>query len=195
MRSSRIAQETAKFVSTLSHADFVSQQQTRSFAASVQAFTADGKSQGLGDDKVKQNGSDDDSSLSSVRSFVDSDIEDMLRSVPLTSFRKRKRKADSPATTVTTVSSTITRTSPRKVDIKAETETDESPKKERRKPARRVTDDAGEVTIHPPSNWEEIYDAVKAMRKNMLAPVDTMGCETLAEEHLSPRVGSLYCRK
>jgi endonuclease-3 len=44
------------------------------------------------------------------------------------------------------------------------------------------------VEIHPPPNWEEIYEAVKEMRKKVLAPVDTMGCETLAQEHSSPRV-------
>ena len=191
MRSSRIAQETAKVVSTLSHADYIPQRQTRSFAASLQAFTANGNvSQELGRTEVKQNDSDDDSSLSSVRSSVNSDIEDVLGSFQVSTSRKRKQEFDSPATTVTTISSNTARTSPRKAHIKAENGNDDNQKKERRKPARRVTIDAGEVTIHPPSNWEEIYDAVKEMRKNVLAPVDTMGCETLAEEHLSPRVGS-----
>ena len=61
-------------------------------------------------------------------------------------------------------------------------------KKARRRPAKTVVDDGGEVEIHPPANWEEIYDAVRDMRKTTLAPVDTMGCETLAEEHLTPKV-------
>ena len=37
-------------------------------------------------------------------------------------------------------------------------------------------------------NWQEIYDAVMAMRRKVVAPVDTMGCESLAEEHLTARV-------
>ena len=63
-------------------------------------------------------------------------------------------------------------------------------KKARRQPARKTLNEEGEVEIHPPPDWEEIYDAVKEMRKTVLAPVDTMGCESLAEEHLTPKVYS-----
>jgi endonuclease-3 len=61
-------------------------------------------------------------------------------------------------------------------------------KKARRQPAKGFLNEAGEVEIHPPANWRETYEAVKEMRKTILAPVDTMGCETLAEKHISPRV-------
>ncbi|KAI5811419.1 DNA glycosylase, partial [Peziza echinospora] len=33
----------------------------------------------------------------------------------------------------------------------------------------------------PPPNWEEMYNLVKEMRAGVWAPVDTMGCEMLAE--------------
>lgn len=60
-------------------------------------------------------------------------------------------------------------------------------KKARRQPAKRVVKEDGEEEIQPPANWEEIYAAVMEMRKERLAPVDTMGCETLAEEQSTPR--------
>ena len=64
--------------------------------------------------------------------------------------------------------------------------------KVQRQPAKQVVDRAtGEVKVHPPLNWQETYDAVREMRKTMLAPVDTMGCERLADETLSPKVGTL----
>ncbi|CAB4401543.1 unnamed protein product [Rhizophagus irregularis] len=34
----------------------------------------------------------------------------------------------------------------------------------------------------PPVGWEEVYNAIKEYRKNIIAPVDTMGCERLADE-------------
>lgn len=55
-------------------------------------------------------------------------------------------------------------------------------------PARKVTDEHGAVTIHPPSNWAEIYDTIKAMRQaNPVAAVDTMGCEDLYWRSSPPR--------
>lgn len=49
-----------------------------------------------------------------------------------------------------------------------------------------------EVTIHPnhrpPRDWLETYNTMKAMRSRIIAPVDTMGCERLADPTASPRV-------
>ncbi len=189
MKTSRIAKETAKIVTQVSHADFTPRRQTRSFAASLQAFTAgDLPLKETKDVDVKQEDlSGDGSSLSSVVSVASFDIEDVpLKTSP---SRKRKRGLDAPATTVTSISTVATtRSSPRKVGFKVEDGDTKKAKKARRQPAKSTVDSAGEVEIHPPTNWEEIYDAVKAMRKLHLAPVDTMGCETLAEEHVTPRV-------
>ncbi|KAJ6440462.1 DNA repair protein Ntg1 [Purpureocillium lavendulum] len=65
------------------------------------------------------------------------------------------------------------------------------PKRER-KPARKTTDpDTGEATVAPPSDWEDMYNAVKKMRqpggKAHGAAVDTMGCERLADRNASPK--------
>ncbi|CAG8789542.1 24688_t:CDS:1, partial [Gigaspora rosea] len=36
--------------------------------------------------------------------------------------------------------------------------------------------------IQPPLSWEEVYKCIKNYRKTAVAPVDTMGCERLADE-------------
>ncbi|CAG8841801.1 34406_t:CDS:2, partial [Racocetra persica] len=42
------------------------------------------------------------------------------------------------------------------------------------------------ITTHEqmqsPRSWEEVYQCIKDYRKTTVAPVDTMGCERLAEE-------------
>ena len=187
MKTSRIARDTAKAAFSISQADYAPRRQTRAFAASLQAFTANGDVplSSPGKKQVKREDTSDDGSLSSLSSTFD--IED----APFESStsRKRKRGLDSPSTAVITKSaSTSTRTSPRKPDVKSEDGTVGKFKKAKRLPAKRVVNDAGEVEIEAPANWEGIYDAVIEMRKKKLAPVDTMGCETLAEEHLTPRV-------
>lgn len=190
MKTSRIARDTAKVAISLSQADFVPRRQTRAFAASLQAFTVNGHVPlpSLGKEGVKSADTSDDDSLSSPPSV--SDIED----VPFESSpsRKRKRGFARPSKPVTTKSSasSSSRTASRKPDIKIEDATVGKRKKAKRQPAKQIISDGGEVKVEAPANWEEIYDAVKEMRKERqrLAPVDTMGCETLAEEHLTPRV-------
>ncbi|KAH0559683.1 hypothetical protein GP486_003803 [Trichoglossum hirsutum] len=39
----------------------------------------------------------------------------------------------------------------------------------------------------PPARWREVYDCVKEMRAEVEAPVDTMGCDRLAETWRSPK--------
>ena len=111
------------------------------------------------------------------------DIEDGL--ISSRSSQKRKYDSVSPATTVVTSTEyTTTWTSPRK-HIKSEDDEDKqrSPSTVKAKPkipARKITAPDGTVTIHPPSNWEEVYNIVEAYRRrNPTAPVDTMGCEDL----------------
>ncbi len=189
MKTSRIARDSAKAAISFSPADYAPRRQTRAFAASLQAFTANGGITLPGPEKkaVKREDTSDDDSLSSSASVFD--IED--GPFQSSTSRKRKRGPDSPSTTVTTKSTSISvRTSPRKPGTTLEDGTVGKLKKAKRQPAKQIVNDAGEVEIEAPVNWEEIYDAVTEMRKERLAPVDTMGCETLAEEHLKPRVGS-----
>lgn len=44
------------------------------------------------------------------------------------------------------------------------------------------------LKTEPPPHWEEMYDAVKEMRSRIPAPVDTMGCERLADGASTPKV-------
>ncbi|KAL8762469.1 MAG: hypothetical protein Q9184_001552 [Pyrenodesmia sp. 2 TL-2023] len=180
MKTSRIARETAKITR---NAEIPTNRLTRSsLTASIRAFAAeDAPKIAVESEKVI----DDVSSLSSLSSSGHFDIEDtpILSSTP----QKRKRGAGSPLTSARTASAVEvkTRLSPQKVKTE-----DGSPariKKGRKQPAKKVVERSGEVTIHPPANWEEIYKAVQEMRKKVLAPVDTMGCETLAEETRTPR--------
>lgn len=173
-------------VNRVSQTSAIGRRQTRSFATSLKAFSAHGDPpQTTEDSSVKQeDSSDEESELSSLASSTAIDIEDLPKQI--SPSRKRKRELDTPSTTLTSISTlTTTRSSPRKAGIKVE---DGKARKARRQPAQKSYNEAGEVEIHAPANWEEIYESVKEMRKRLLAPVDTMGCETLAEENVSPRV-------
>lgn len=185
MKTSRIAKETAKIAEKVPHIESIGRRQTRSFAASLQAFSADARQ--TRDLTVKQDddSGDSDSPLSSASSSVAFDIEDFAESI-IPSSLKRKRQVGSPS--LTSISTPpITQTLPQKeeLDIK---DNDVKFKKARRQLAKKTANEVGEVEIYPPTDWAQIYDAVKEMRKTVLAPVDTMGCERLAEEHVSPRV-------
>lgn len=39
-----------------------------------------------------------------------------------------------------------------------------------------------------PENWQTVYDRIRDYRSKTTAPVDTMGCERLAEENVSDKV-------
>jgi endonuclease-3 len=115
---------------------------------------------------------------------VSNDIEDAV-SGP----RKRKR----------TLLETLVKNGSPQTTVKVKTEVEESitfspsPSQDRRvrKPARQVkNEETGEVEIHPPNDWAEVYALVKEMRTKGAAcnaAVDTMGCESLAEKNVSPR--------
>lgn len=45
-----------------------------------------------------------------------------------------------------------------------------------------------DVKAEAPEHWEEMYNAVKEMRSRVPAPVDTMGCERLADDAPTPKV-------
>jgi endonuclease-3 len=118
------------------------------------------------------------------------DIED---AIPSTTTRKRKREP-TPRTPIKTSPS-----SKKKTTIKTETEESltfsPSPTKNVsriRKPARQIkNEETGEITIHPPNDWAELYSVMKVMRTTGAATnaaVDTMGCERMAQKHVSPKV-------
>ena len=115
-----------------------------------------------------------DSQLSSVPPESNSDSEDRKTS------RKRKRGRESPAYVKREEEEILlsTLTSPKKPS---------KPKKARRAPAKKITGPDGSVNVEPPANWEEVYTLTRQMRNENIAPVDTMGCESLADRERSPR--------
>ena len=60
-------------------------------------------------------------------------------------------------------------------------------KKARRAPAKKTKASDGSIKVEPPANWEEIYALTREMRNENPAPVDTMGCESLADRSRPPR--------
>ena len=190
MRTSRIARDTALVSEVLSPKKSTpGRRQTRS-STTVKTLRP-------------QNLSPPSSSRSSSLS-PPPDIEDQpLATLPTL---KRKRGGAAPSTAATSVTaSSGTRISPRKrvVKGKAEENGDESKyveaedegegkgkgaRKVKRQPAKEVKGEDGDVKIHPPLHWEEVYEAVREMRKAGGAPVDTMGCERLADIKMSEKV-------
>lgn len=116
-----------------------------------------------------------DSELSSVPTDVGSD-GDFVTPPP----KRRKTVRDTPVKVKyeTTEVSLTSLTSPKK---------EAKPKKARRAPAKKVNGADGAVKTEPPANWEEIYALTREMRNENVAPVDTMGCESLADKQRSPR--------
>ncbi|KAI9724704.1 MAG: DNA N-glycosylase and apurinic/apyrimidinic (AP) lyase [Chrysothrix sp. TS-e1954] len=97
--------------------------------------------------------------------------------------RKRKRPRTPEDTRLTAYKSDETET----LRVSPRTSASSKPKKARRQPAKKVKTEDGEVAIEPPANWEMVYNLTKEMRAEVLAPVDTMGCESLAEDQRTPR--------
>lgn len=189
MKTSRIAKRTAKISDKVPHTKAtIASRQTRSFAASLQAFSAHATTNSQARNltvKQEDDSGDSDSPLSPAASSLAPDIEDFAKSTNLPSL-KRKRQVGSPGLTGISTPP-ITESIPQKeaLDI---AKNDGRIKKARSQLAITTANQDGKVEIYPPTNWAQIYDAVKEMRKTILAPVDTMGCERLAEEHVSPRV-------
>lgn len=102
-----------------------------------------------------------------------------------------RKRGDAPTASSIKVEAATTRRSPRKA-LKREPLSDDehankTPKKPRRQPAKRITGSPStSEAIEPPPKWEEVYTTTQIMRKRLLAPVDTMGCEALAEETRAP---------
>ena len=187
MKSSRIAQETARVVKGKSLESLPPRRQTRAFAASLRGFSASDLPL---DEVVKQEvGGESDSDPSSPSSI---DIEDLPFNTPVS--KKRKRELKTPSTAVTTIStSTSTRTSPRKAGLQEGGAVPGKIKKARRQPAKKVVRNDGTVQYEAPLNWEEVFEVTREMRKNNLAPVDTMGCERIADPKLSLKVRAQTC--
>ncbi|KAF2822135.1 DNA glycosylase [Ophiobolus disseminans] len=166
MRTSRISRDTSRIL--VARRTQRTLRQTRS-GANIATRNADSVTDGL----KREDHAASDSELSSVPADSGSDGE----ARPL---KKRKRGQDTPI---------IVKNESKEVSIATidSPKRASKPKKARRAPAKKVTGTDGSVKIEPPANWEEIYALTREMRNENLAPVDTMGCESLAERTRTPR--------
>ncbi|KAG6048519.1 hypothetical protein E4U17_007119 [Claviceps sp. LM77 group G4] len=108
------------------------------------------------------------------------------------SHKKRIRTTTTSSTTRTTIKTRSPIKSIKHEPVEQSPPPQPSPTRRARKPATKKTDlSTGETFISPPSNWEEMYYAVKKMRapggNAHGAAVDTMGCERLADRAASAR--------
>ncbi|KAI0581007.1 Endonuclease III [Pyrenophora tritici-repentis] len=169
MRTSRISRDTARILAASSTRRALRQPRTASNAANPSAGASMIKAEAEND---TMNASD--SALSSVPPDPSSDND--TQPAP----KKRKRGQSNPVVIKHEVEETsITAiTSPKKAP---------KTKKARAAPAKKTKTSDGTVKIEPPANWEEMYALTREMRNENVAPVDTMGCESLAERQRTPR--------
>ena len=180
MRSSRLSRDTNRLMSVLA-----------SRARSTRS-----------NPKLKTEEDDDDNAFSpSPTPDVPSDVDENTEHVQPGSktVAKRKRQptiSNSNATAAAAASSSSAAAAARasaeprvKEEALAPSEVATKPraKKARRQPAKKVTSAGGEVKMEPPANWAEMYRLTREMRSGMIAPVDTMGCESLADRTRSER--------
>jgi len=115
-----------------------------------------------------------------------SDIEDAITRTSRKRRRVTTRNGDTTSVKLETTTTTTLASSQ-----SPESSVPKAPRRAR-KPARKTQDpETGETTVSPPSDWEQMYDAVVKMRQPggvaSNAAVDTMGCERLADQNASPR--------
>jgi endonuclease III len=172
MRTSRIARDTQRVVDALSpHRRAATRRSLRTLGEAY----AHGQVDATSDE-------------SRVDSGVGDAIDDFQESsTKASSSGLRKRKHDTLTSAATSTNETKTRQSPRKAPKLDPESAAETKRKARKQPDKRIKGPNGAVAIEPPANWEQMYNMTAEMRKRVLAPVDTMGCETLADRNRSPK--------
>jgi endonuclease-3 len=170
MRTSQISRDTSRIIAASRTQRTL--RQTRS-AANIASRGVQNRATSPGTSAVENGGGASESELSSALSDAYSDKEARRAT------GKRKRGQQAP----------IVVKHENKVSIAtiASPQKDKKPSKARRTPAKKIKGPNGNVKIEPPSNWEEIYALTREMRNENIAPVDTMGCESLADRTRTPR--------
>ena len=171
MRTSRIARDTSRILDASR-----TQRTLRQTRSAANAAVKD-----IQRSSVKAHGSPEnsenhlsDSELSSVPSSSGSDGEGP------TTGKKRKRGTNAPV---------VAKHESKEISVAAvpSPKKELKPKRARRAPVKKIRAENGDIKIEPPANWEEVYTLTRQMRNENLAPVDTMGCESLAERSRTPR--------
>ena len=182
MRTSRLSRETARIVDATATPSNASplRRSLRGFQHQYNDSSADASND---TPRPSSSGSELSSPPSSPQSDASSDYNESA------ALGKRKRSGRTTAVKSETETQPARRRTTRKAP-KVEEDDDEGDKpkikKGKRQPAKRISGPNGNVKVEPPANWERMYNITAEMRKRVLAPVDTMGCESLAEESRSP---------
>ncbi|KAF2014896.1 DNA glycosylase [Aaosphaeria arxii CBS 175.79] len=183
MRTSRISRDTSKIIAAsrarrpLRRAPSATNVATQDLALNTPDANPVAKVRNRESASSQNNGfQSSDSELSSPAEDQDSDFSNTITS------KKRKRGQDVPVPPRVKQESKevsiATIASPKRENGK--------PKKARRVPAKKTVVN-GVVKVEAPPNWEEMYALTREMRNENVAPVDTMGCESLADRTASPR--------
>lgn len=169
MRTSRISRDTARLVDATAST-------SGALRRSLRGFQHKDSSADVSTSRPSSSGSE----LSSPPSSPESDASSY--ETPANSGKRKRGAANT-----SNVKTETPRRTPRKTPKLEEQEDGKAKvKKGRRQPAKRISGPNGDVKVEPPANWEKMYSITAEMRKRVLAPVDTMGCESLAEESRSP---------
>ncbi|KAF2452026.1 hypothetical protein P171DRAFT_468410 [Karstenula rhodostoma CBS 690.94] len=167
MRTSRIARDTSRILTATTRSS--SLRRARAATNPLNAVeTRESES------AVHHGAARSDSDLSSVPDDALTDTGDAIVG------RKRKRGQPAPVAVKREVNEV-------EITAIASPKKESKPKKARRVPAKKITAKDGTVKVEPPPRWEEIYSLTREMRNENVAPVDTMGCESLADRATSPR--------
>lgn len=184
MKTSRISRETARLVDALTP----THNPANSLRRSLRGLRHQQPDQSA--DSSTQRPSSSGSELSTPPSSPDSAASDYDSKASI-----GKRKRSNGAAPTSKVKTETPRRSSRKAPKLEEGEGEEGQdaskpkvKRGKRQPAKRISGpNNGDLNLSPPPNWEEMYNITASMRKRVVAPVDTMGCETLADKQRSPR--------
>lgn len=176
MRTSKISRDAARIANVLSSSR-PTRRSLRQFNGSEISTTNDDSIDQV--PGAKADASSDLSSPPTSPSATGSDYSEEDEPAQTVSRKRKRGNASS-----TPIKSEIV--SPNGTPRKAPSRTSNLPKKARRQPAKHIKGENGSRAIEPPANWEQVYAMTAEMRKKVIAPVDTMGCESLAEEHRSP---------
>ncbi|KAK6429592.1 alpha,alpha-trehalase nth1, partial [Oleoguttula sp. CCFEE 5521] len=172
MRTSRISQQTARIANAMSP-------QKSTSAASRRVLSArSGNGPYVGGDAVVKLEDAEETAELAINT-ADSTVTTMLG--------KRKRGAGIVKLEVEERTSSPRRSSRKAVKVEEGGVDVKTPTKVARSPVKRISGPNGTVKTEAPANWEEVYAITTEMRKRVIAPVDTMGCEDLAEKTRSPR--------
>lgn len=127
----------------------------------------------------------------------DSEMNTIVSAGRLTRSLAQKLSAKLKDSVQNVADSSHTKTSPAKRHIKVKLETDEACIGDDSEAPKKLTDSEPKSTKgvkrpssagREPDNWAEVLENIRQMRKNKDAPVDTMGCDKLYDDDVSPQV-------